>query len=73
LLEVEVAILQLRDQLRDAIGIEFSDREQQVLILVRQRKVNKEIAAELNITLRTVKHHMASLLRKANVKSRHDL
>ena len=53
-------------------GIEASltDQEQRVLQLVADGLANKEIAVVLGITERTVKFHVASLMKKLNVLSR---
>lgn len=48
---------------------ELSEREKEVLSHVVRGKMNKEIAAELNINLRTVKLHRTNLTRKLNVQS----
>lgn len=48
---------------------ELSEREKEVLGYVVQGKMNKEIAAALNINLRTVKLHRTNLTRKLNVQS----
>ena len=48
-------------------------REGQVLGLVRVGKSNKEIGAILNISERTVKYHVTSLLQKYHVQDRHKL
>lgn len=47
----------------------LSAREKEVLSHVVQGKMNKEIAASLNINLRTVKLHRTNLTRKLNVQS----
>lgn len=47
----------------------LSEREKEVLGHVVLGKMNKEIAAELNINLRTVKLHRTNLSRKLNVQS----
>jgi len=48
---------------------ELSDREKEVLSHVVQGKMNKEIAFDLNINLRTVKLHRTNITRKLNVQS----
>lgn len=48
---------------------ELSEREKEVLSHVVQGKMNKEIAAALNINLRTVKLHRTNITRKLNVQS----
>jgi DNA-binding NarL/FixJ family response regulator len=50
-----------------------TEREDQVLALVRNGKSNKEIGAILNISERTVKYHVSALLEKACVRDRHNL
>jgi FixJ family two-component response regulator len=47
----------------------LSQREMEVLSHVVQGKMNKEIAAALNINLRTVKLHRTNITRKVNVQS----
>jgi DNA-binding NarL/FixJ family response regulator len=51
----------------------YTDREYQILSLLRTRLSNKQIAAQLNISVRTVKFHVSGMLAKMNVKSRLDL
>lgn len=41
-------------------------REAQTFVFVLEGKMNKEIALEMGITLRTVKWHVASILTKTN-------
>jgi NarL family two-component system response regulator YdfI len=48
----------------------LSDREQEVLVLLAQGAANKEIAARLYITERTVKAHVTSIFNKLGVNSR---
>ena len=43
-------------------------REREVLKLIAEEKTNQEIADLLNISLRTVHHHRASLMQKLNIK-----
>ena len=49
---------------------ELSERELEVARLVVDRKTNKEIAAELFVSLKTVEAHMRNLFRKLGVSSR---
>lgn len=51
----------------------LSPREREVLDLLLQLQSNKEIASRLCISERTVKFHVASLLRKFRTRRRHDL
>ena len=51
---------------------ELSDREIEVLGLLRQGCSNENIAMELHILVGTVKSHTTSLYRKLNVRSRHE-
>jgi len=48
----------------------LSRREQEVLALLAQGAANKEIAAQLHITERTVKAHVTSIFNKLGVNSR---
>lgn len=47
-----------------------TEREKEVLVLVANGKTNHEIAEQLWITVRTVKHHMTGLLRKLGARDR---
>jgi len=51
----------------------LTSRERDVLHLLRQDKSNPEIAQALTITLATVKTHVSNILRKLNLRSRHEL
>ncbi len=51
----------------------LSQRERQVLVLVATGKLNKQIAAELGITLRTVKEHRGRVMQKLGLTSVADL
>lgn len=67
------------DKLRQEKNIYFSEtearyallsqREKQVLQGVVEGKQNRELAAELNISLKTVEAHRGNMMRKMNVKS----
>ena len=48
----------------------LTDREEQVLLTVARGHTNGEIAAELHISLSTVKTHLASLMRKLGARNR---
>jgi len=48
----------------------LTKREEQVLRLVSNGKSNKEVARDLDLQEKTVKHHMTSILQKLNVRNR---
>lgn len=52
---------------------QLSPRQQQILHSVICNRENKEIASKLNITVRTVKFHISTLLSKFGVDNRADL
>jgi len=54
-----------------ALGL--SEREHEVLALVLEGLNNKRIAAQLGISVATVKTHLSNIFRKANVGSRFEL
>lgn len=49
---------------------QLTARQEQILGLMREGKVNKEIARELNISLGTVKQHLVAIFKKLNVSNR---
>jgi DNA-binding CsgD family transcriptional regulator len=51
----------------------LSERQREVLHSVMDNRANKEIASALNITVRTVKFHISTLLSKFGVESRAEL
>jgi DNA-binding NarL/FixJ family response regulator len=51
-------------------GAEITARERDVLVLVGAGQANKEIAAELHISERTVRTHVSSILYKLGLNSR---
>ena len=53
--------------------MKLSQRERQVLELVAQGKLNKEIANELHISESTVKNHTYSLMSKLDAHNRTEL
>lgn len=50
----------------------LTEREQQVLVQASNGATDKEIAAELNISLNTVKTHMRNILAKLQVRTRRE-
>jgi DNA-binding NarL/FixJ family response regulator len=48
----------------------LTDREEQILATVARGRTNSEIAAELHISLSTVKSHIASLMAKLGARNR---
>jgi DNA-binding NarL/FixJ family response regulator len=53
------------------VGLEsLSERELQVARLLVDRKTNREIAAELFVSLKTVEAHVRNLFRKLDASSR---
>jgi DNA-binding CsgD family transcriptional regulator len=56
-----------------ANAIFLSARQRDVLRLVICNRVNKEIACQLNLSVRTVKFHVSALLRKFGVENRAEL
>ncbi len=55
---------------RTYAGVPLSYRELEVLRLIARRRSNKEIAAELVISLYTVKHHVHNILEKLKLSQR---
>jgi DNA-binding NarL/FixJ family response regulator len=58
---------------KDAFNSRLTPQEQEVYAMVMQQKGNKQIAAALHISERTVKYHVSSILRKAHCESRAEL
>jgi DNA-binding CsgD family transcriptional regulator len=54
-------------------GFPLSRRQREVLTSVAQNLSNKEIAAKLNVSVRTIKFHVSILLEKFEVRGRVDL
>jgi DNA-binding NarL/FixJ family response regulator len=57
-------------QFKVEIRIELSERERQVLLLIRLGKKNDEIADTMGISVNTVKTHLKSLFKKLKVRNR---
>jgi DNA-binding NarL/FixJ family response regulator len=54
----------------DKLEKDLTGREEEILALVSRGMTNKEIANRLELTERTVKHHMTSIMRKSKVRNR---
>jgi DNA-binding NarL/FixJ family response regulator len=54
-------------------GRELSDRESEVLRLIAWGHSNKEIAARLDLSVKTVEAHKANAMRKLDMTSRIDI
>lgn len=52
-----------------SIQVELTAREQQIVILLANGKSNKEVAAELFISVKTVETHRATIMRKMGFSS----
>jgi predicted ATPase/DNA-binding CsgD family transcriptional regulator len=61
------------DKARRLAGAGVTDREAQVLLAVAERLRNREIAARLHVSVRTVESHVAALSRKLGVSGRSEL
>jgi two-component system NarL family response regulator len=57
---------------RDEPNVDLTQREQEVLGLVAQGMSDKRIAAELSISIHTVKSHLRNILSKLQVNSRRE-
>ncbi len=73
----EKAVSQIRGAKRPARGLlpnaNLSDREAEVLRLIAWGHINKEVAARLNVSVKTVEVHKANAMRKMGMKSRVDI
>jgi len=58
---------------RDVLGKELTFREKQIIQMISQAKLNKEIAYELHLSEGTVKEYLHRIFRKVGVKNRTDL
>lgn len=74
---VERLVMRAQDLLKEgraaACPAPLSERQREVLHSVMDNRANKEIASKLNITVRTVKFHISTLLSKFGVESRAEL
>lgn len=60
-------------RIKTELATQLSRREHEVLDAVLENLANKEIAAKLNISERTVKFHVSNILSKFSVRRRADL
>ena len=51
----------------------ITDREAEIILLIKQGKTAKEIASDLDISVNTVNNHIANIYSKTEVRSRIDL
>jgi DNA-binding NarL/FixJ family response regulator len=58
------------ERVADKPAKDLTGREEEILSLVSRGMTNKEIANRLELTERTVKHHMTSIMRKSKVRNR---
>ncbi|AQX55363.1 response regulator transcription factor [Priestia flexa] len=63
----------LRKEAADPIQIELTKRERELVKLVGEGKTNKEIAAELYLSIGTVKNHLTQILHKLELRDRTQL
>ena len=59
-----------QEDARDRSGESLSNQEKRVLALVADGKTNKEIAAELKLSDKTVKNHLSNVFQKLQVTRR---
>ena len=69
----EVARLDAEVRSRGLAGVALTKREREIERLALGRRSNREIADELGLSVRTVEHHVASILAKRSLKSRAEL
>jgi DNA-binding CsgD family transcriptional regulator len=70
-LDQQLAEMRARDTRVDSSpAVSLSPREHEILELVGQGRTNREIAAELGVSMRTVKAHLEHLFRKLGVTHR---
>jgi DNA-binding NarL/FixJ family response regulator len=62
---VEIALR--RDDIAQGAGVQLSSREREVLQLIAEGLSNKEIAASLGLSVRTVDSHRAALMEKLGI------
>jgi NarL family two-component system response regulator YdfI len=68
--EIMARVLSQTESSRSSSDLDLTDREREVLAAVARGERSKEIAAQMGITERTVKAHLASIYNKLGVDSR---
>jgi RNA polymerase sigma factor (sigma-70 family) len=69
----EFAHLPARKDLESTAAARLTPRQREILEALRSGATNREIASRLVISEQTVKNHVSRVLKKLNVKSRHEL
>lgn len=64
------ALLQRVSRGTAAVGSDLTDREREVLQLIRRGSTNKAIAAELYLSVHTIRNHVSTLLAKLGAHSK---
>ena len=66
-------LVQERAEAPEQAGVTLSERESEVLRLIAAGYSNKEIAAQLELSVKTVEAHKANATRKLDLKGRIDI
>ncbi|MBO8173359.1 MAG: response regulator transcription factor [Bacillaceae bacterium] len=66
-------MLKKRDQEEEDAYRILTDREREIVILTAQGYRNKEIAEQLNISVKTVENHKSKIMNKLGIHERHEL
>lgn len=65
-----LARARLRAPRTDTLACRLTEREEEVLVEVSLGSTNKEVAAKLKVTERTIKFHMTTIMQKLGVRNR---
>lgn len=69
----EFANLPAREDITEGATARLTPRQQEILRELKTGATNRQIAARLVISEQTVKNHVSRVLKKLNIKSRHEL